>query len=403
MEREVVLQREAMRVKTSKGWFVDTTGGQHSLLFCRPQSRSPEAFSLGVTELIGVNRFYTNADAIALEAWIANYDQSPDARSYFVSGGTEAFEAAISIAEHVATRIHGRLPGAVLGLTESYHGFSIGSLNAGDHPIHKRRVEGANGLQWPKIPRSAIRSPSSARQCLGELIENTNVTSVIIEPVGGTTSGAIAISDDVLAAMRDTCREHQVTFIVDEVVTGFGRVGPQFCVRGDDYDIRLSGKLLGGGMVPICAVMLSPGFSKMCDACELQPPLRFTYCGNSMTAKVALMLQRMRDVGEPLDVCKKGAYLRAGLNDRLAGFGVTVRGRGLLQAVAFQSANPAGALQRMSISARKVGVFVMGGYSMEEGTAHIMVTPPLDVTYDDLDITVEAIWKVFDTVGSDHE
>lgn len=390
------IERDGARIRTDRGWYVDVSGGQHALLFSKPVAY--RRIELTPDDLVGINRYIRSAHAAELADWIAEYDESPGLHSYLVSGGTEAFEASLAIAQHVAKEVHGRDPGLVVGLSESYHGSSIAALNAGDHPVHRNRVSGAWHLSWPKIDRTELCTGEAATNALTKIFCANNVTAVVIEAIGGTTSGAHELPADALLAIRDVCRRHGVALIVDEIITGFGRTGSPFCVRNDDFDIRLSGKLLGGGLVPICAVSLSPHYSALVRTCASRLYLRYTYSGNAFAAKTALMLQKLRSENGSLDVLSKGIRLRSALEERLGPLGVRVRGRGLLLSAILLSDRPSETLREIVGAAHKMQVLVMGGASSTQKSAHVMITPALDSSSLDLEITVDAVHRLFQAV-----
>lgn len=388
------LERDGPRVRTKRGWYVDVTGGQHALLFSRLPLQALSHLVWDARDFIGVNRFLENESAEELGDWIANYDGTPGLQSYFVSGGTEAFEIALALVQHIHAETGNSTRGAVLGLSESYHGYSIAALNAGDHPVHRSRLFQAADLHWPKLARARLSSSEDASRALEEIFEREPVAAMVIEPIGGTTSGAVVIDDQVLNAICAACRRHNVLLVTDEVVTGFGRTGDPFCVRGDGFDIRLSGKLLGGGIVPICAVSVSSRVAAILEACSTPPPLRLTYAGNAFAAKTALALQRLRSQAESFEVQAKGAFLRSALEDQLGGFSVWIRGKGLLLAVVYECREPATFLRRVVEAGAAMGVLLMGGICLQPESMHLMVTPALDSTTADLEATADAVARV---------
>ena len=397
------LQRDGPRIRTENGWYIDATGGQHALLYSRLCDRLVGLPQLDALDVIGVSRFLENERVDALAEWIAGYDDTPGLQSYFVSGGTEAFEIALAIAHHIHADAGHLERGAVLGLSGSYHGCSIAALNAGDHPIHRSRLRQAADLSWPTLVRAQMASPDETTRSLACIFESRSVAAMVVEPIGGTTAGALAIEEPIFGAIRDTCRRHGVLLITDEVVTGFGRTGQPFCASGNDFDIRMSGKLLGGGIVPICAVSVSPRVAALLDECVAAPPLRLTYAGNALAAKFALALQKLRTVGEPLDVQAKGEFLRAALEDRVTKFGAMVRGRGLLLAVVLNTIHAARFLQHTIEIGISSGVLLMGGVSTEPESMHLMVTPALDATEEDLEITADGVARVLSRAIGERE
>ena len=83
-----------------------------------------------------------------------------------------------------------------------------------------------------------------------------NTVAVLIEPIQGE-AGIVVPPDDYLPRVRALCSEHDVLFIADEIQSGLGRTGTTFACELWDVvpDVYLLGKALGGGIVPVSAVV----------------------------------------------------------------------------------------------------------------------------------------------------
>jgi adenosylmethionine-8-amino-7-oxononanoate aminotransferase len=187
------------------------------------------------------------------------------ARIYPVSGGSEAVETALKLARayHLARGEPSRT--LVIGRRSSYHGNTLGALDASGREPLRRPYE-------PWLGRAVHVSPAYEYRCelpghpdgcggvradeLDEAITRAGPETVacfIAEPVAGATLGAAVPSDDYWPAIREVCDHHGVLLIADEVMTGFGRTGTWF---GSDHwdlrpDILTAGKGTSSGYWPL--------------------------------------------------------------------------------------------------------------------------------------------------------
>jgi len=174
-----------------------------------------------------------------------------------------------------------------------------------------------------------------------------DTVAVLVEPIQGE-AGVVVPPDGYLAGVRETCDAHRVLFVADEVQAGLGRTGHLLATRaaGIDADVYLLGKALGGGILPLSAVVADGD-----------------------------VLERARDLG-------------AHLHDRLAGLvghGVrAVRGVGLWAGVDVDPRFGDGRAVSEALAAR--GVLVKDTHG-----ATIRISPPLVVTREELDLAVDAL------------
>jgi adenosylmethionine-8-amino-7-oxononanoate aminotransferase len=158
-------------------------------------------------------------------------------RAFFVSGGSEATEAAIKLARQYALAIGQSSRVTVIGREPSYHGATLGALAVtGDH--HAEEIFGPLMRAMPKVPAPlTYRLPpghtveSYAQACAQALEDEIvrqgphTVLAFIMEPVGGLASGATVAPAAYYEAVRAICDRHGVLLIYDEVMSGAGRTG----------------------------------------------------------------------------------------------------------------------------------------------------------------------------------
>ena len=218
---------------------------------------------LARTQYVHPTAFTTDAvEAYADE--VAGILPIEDARLYPVSGGSEAVETALKMARayHLAKGQAGR--SLVIGRRSSYHGNTIGALDAsGKAQLRKPytpwlgrflHVSAAYELRCenPQHPHGcAAWHAAELEKTIASYGEDT-VAAFIAEPVAGATLGAAVPDDGYWAAIADVCRQHDVLLIADEVMTGFGRTGSWFGIEHWDVqpDLLTAGKGTTSGYVP---------------------------------------------------------------------------------------------------------------------------------------------------------
>ncbi|HXY71262.1 MAG TPA: aspartate aminotransferase family protein [Actinomycetota bacterium] len=186
-------------------------------------------------------------------------------RIYPVSGGSEAVETAIKLARtyHLARGEPTRE--LVIGRSGSYHGNTLGALDASGREPLRRPYEPWLG-RFRHVPAayeyrcSLPGHPDGCGVALAEALDAAileagaeNVACFIAEPVAGATLGAAVPPDDYWPAIREVCDRHGVLLIADEVMTGFGRTGAWFASDhwGLKPDILTAGKGVTSGYWPL--------------------------------------------------------------------------------------------------------------------------------------------------------
>src|SRR5690606_6930413 len=190
--------------------------------------------------------------------------------AYFVSGGSEAVEAALKMARQYFVEIGQPQRRHIIARRQSYHGNTLGALAVGGNAW--RRAQFAPLLIDVKhvSPCYAYRDRQpgetdehyAAR--LGDELEaaidelgGENVIAFVAEPVVGATLGAVPAVADYFRRVREICNRHGILLIADEVMCGMGRTGTLYAVEQEGIvpDLITIAKGLGGGYQPIGAVM----------------------------------------------------------------------------------------------------------------------------------------------------
>jgi ornithine--oxo-acid transaminase len=234
--------------------------------------------------------------------------------------GAEAVESGIKVARAWGYRVKGveRDRATIVVASGNFHGRTTTIVSFSDDPS-------ARDDFGPYTPGFRV-VPYGSAEALEAAIDETTV-AVLLEPVQGE-AGVILPPEDYLPAVRRLCDEHRVLFIADEIQSGLGRVGATFAcdLVGVVPDLYLLGKALGGGIVPVSAVVGNR------DVLGVLRPGEHgsTFGGNPLAAAVGRAVVRMLATGEPQARARDlGAVLERRLQ-ALVGRGVTaVRVRGL--------------------------------------------------------------------------
>jgi len=188
----------------------------------------------------------------------------------FVSSGSEANELAMKFAHmYWATQ---RRPDKYrfVASSLSYHGNTVGALSASGNPKYaapyRPLVEAGERITAPQTYRMAVPEGSTAaHECVARLreefarLDTDHAAAVLFEGIGGASTGVMIPPRGFLEELRRLCDAHDVLWISDEVMSGFGRTGIWFAFQHADAipDIVTFAKGAGGGSVPLGGTALS--------------------------------------------------------------------------------------------------------------------------------------------------
>ncbi|MGA4508140.1 ornithine--oxo-acid transaminase [Propionibacteriaceae bacterium G1746] len=292
--------------------------------------------------------------------------------------GAEAVETGIKAARAWAYRVKG-VPAEKAGIivaAGNFHGRTTTIVGFSDDPLAR------DGF-GPFTPGFTIVPYQDAAAIEAAVDEHT--AAVLIEPIQGE-AGVIIPPPGYLWAIRELCTRHQVLFIADEIQSGLGRAGTTFaCDReGVVPDLYLLGKALGGGILPVSAVVGDRHVLGVFQPGEHGS----TFGGNPVAAAVGLRVVELLRTGEfQQRAVTMGAHLKARL-DALLGHGVTeVRVAGLWAGVDIAASVGTGREVAERLLAR--GVLVKDTHGQT-----IRIAPPLTITQDDLDWAIDQLEAV---------
>lgn len=214
--------------------------------------------------------FFTSEPAEALADKLIQGAPKGLDRAYFVSGGSEAMEAALKLACQYFLETEEPQRRHVIARRQSYHGNTLGALATGGNMWRKKQFESLLIKTSHIAPCYAYRDQQDGEteEQYGLRVANEleaecqrlgpeNVMAFVAEPVVGATMGAVPSVTGYFKRIREICDEHGILLILDEVMCGMGRTGTLFACEQDEIapDIVAIAKGLGGGYQPIGAML----------------------------------------------------------------------------------------------------------------------------------------------------
>jgi 3-acetyloctanal aminotransferase len=246
---------------------------------------------------------------------------------FFANSGTEAVEAGLKLARAATRR-----PG-LLCCERSFHGKSLGSLSVTGNDTYQRPFA-------PLLPEcQAI--PFGDTEALERALNSRRFAAFIVEPIQGE-GGMNVPPAGYLRTAQEMCRAAGTLLIVDEVQTGMGRTGTLFAVdeEGVEPDILILAKSLGGGLVPLGAMLSRRDvWMKAYGSAQTFALHTSTFGGGSLACAAGLeTLRVLREENLCANARERGEQLYRGLEQLCGRCGLVraVRGRGLMMGLEFQ-------------------------------------------------------------------
>lgn len=290
-----------------------------------------------------------------------------------MNSGAEAVESGIKVARKWATDVKGVPAGEsnIVVAHNNFHGRTTTIISFSDDESARRGF-------GPYTP--GFRSvPFGDHRALAEAID-ANTAAVLIEPIQGE-AGIIVPPADYLPRVRDICTRNNVLLIADEIQSGLARTGRTFACEHWAVvpDVYLLGKALGGGVVPLSAVVADREILGVLHPGEHGS----TFGGNPLATAIGTTVVGMLRRGEfQLRSTQLGEHLHNRLTG-LIGHGVTaVRGMGLWAGVDIDP--DLGTGKQLSLALAERGVLVKDTHG-----STLRFAPPLVVTADELDWAVD--------------
>jgi adenosylmethionine-8-amino-7-oxononanoate aminotransferase len=348
--------------------------------------------------------FFTTEVAEELADQLVRTAPDGTSHAYFVSGGSEAIEAALKMARQYFVEIGQPERTHFIARRQSYHGNTLGALAIGGNewrraPFAPLLIAATHVSPcYPYREQRDDESPEEYGQRLADELEEAivlqgpqRVIAFVAETVGGATAGVLVPVPGYFKAVREVCERHGVLLILDEVMCGMGRTGSLHACEqeGVTPDLIAIAKGLGGGYQPIGAVLAQRHIVQAMGEGTGFFQHGHTYLGHAVACAAALAVQRVieRD-GLLAQVRTRGEFLATLLAET---FGKhphvgDSRGRGLFRGIELVSDRATKApfdpglrlhaRVKQEAMARGLMVYPMGGTVDGRLGDHIVLAPP---------------------------
>lgn len=291
--------------------------------------------------------------------------------SFFVNSGTEAVEGCLKVARLATKRTK------FVAAENAFHGKTMGSLTATGRDLYrdpfKPLLDG-----FTHVPYGDIEAIKNA--------VDEETAAVILEPIQGE-GGIIVPPDGYLRQVKEVCEAKGALLIADEVQTGIGRTGEWFGVNNDGVtpDLMACAKALGGGVMPIGAIIGTPrAWQGLIEAPFLHTS---TFGGNQLACAAGIaaikyiqeedLLRRGRETG---------AYFKAGLEKIMQEYPeviAQVRGRGMMIGIELTKEGAGGMLMSLMIDKKIIVAYTLNNPKV------IRIEPPLIMPVEVVDHVLE--------------
>ncbi len=300
--------------------------------------------------------------------------------AFFCNSGTEAVEGALKLA-----RAYDPAKPTIVCATKAFHGKSFGALAT--------TAKGAFRTPFGAMLPGVRHVPFDDLDMLEKTLEACRLTgedvgAVLLEPIQGE-GGVNLPTPGYLPGVRALCDRYGALLIFDEVQTGMGRTGTMFACEHErvDPDIMCLAKALGGGVMPIGAVLATEAvFATLFDNPFLHTT---TFGGNPLACAAAIAtIDVLLEERLPERAAEMGAFMLEGIRAVVAPYPdavVDVRGRGLLMAIEFASHDIGFAVARTLFDH---GILVAGTLINAQT---IRIEPPLTIERDQARRLFEAL------------
>jgi adenosylmethionine-8-amino-7-oxononanoate aminotransferase len=368
--------------------------------------------------------FFTSQAAEELaDDLVAHAPQGLD-HAFFVSGGSEAIEAALKLARQYFVERGEPQRRFLIARRQSYHGVTLGALAVGGRewqrrqfaplliethhvsPVYEYRERSSDETSEAYGERLALELEARIAELGGE-----NVIAFVAETVVGATMGAVPPVPGYFKRVREICDRHGILLILDEVMCGMGRTGTLHACEQEGVrpDILAIAKGLGGGYAPVGAMLLHERIFRTIAEGSGAFQHSHTYTGHPLACAAALAVQRvMRRDNLLANVRAQGALLAGRLQQRFGNhpFVGDVRGRGLFQGLEivadrgtkkpFDPQRKLHARIKREAMARGLMVYPMGGTVDGAQGDHVLLAPPFIIDSAAIDAIVSRLGDAID-------
>ena len=323
---------------------------------------------------------------------------------YFVSGGSEAIEAALKMARQYFVESGESQRSKFIARRQSYHGNTLGALAVSGNQWRRKQfepilidVEHISPCYQYRDQKDGESELDYGLRVANELDEKIqemaaeNVIGFVAEPIVGATGGVLVPVPGYFKRIREICDQHGILLILDEVMCGMGRTGSLFACEQEGVrpDIVTVAKGLAAGYQPIGATLCSAEiYNRFREGSGLFQH-GHTYIGHATACAAALAVQQtIEDDGLLDNINTMGEALDQSLHQRFGDhpFVGDIRGRGLFRGLELVADRASKAPLPYSLSihssikrhamARGLACYPGGGTIDGQQGNHILLAPP---------------------------
>jgi len=342
-------------------------------------------------------------------------------RVFFVPSGSTANEIALQLAREYHVERGKPRKYKVIGQWHNYFGMSVGALSMSGNLMSRRGMNlepyllNFPHIQPPYCYQCPFKRtyPACELACADDLARTIEqegpdtIAAFIATPIIGGIGGAITPPPDYFTRIRQICDEYDILLIMDEVITGFGRLGTNF---GSDHwqvtpDIMTVAKTLSGGYAPHAATIAHQRIWETFTTSKRQRiVLLSTFAGHPISCATSLAVQEYIAKHNLIEQCAvRGEYLKAKLHELAADEPLIgdVRGKGLFLGIEFVQDRTSRQpwprskqfMEKVVHAALQRGLIVTGRFGI--GTCadgdHISLAPPFIITESECDEMVSIL------------
>lgn len=390
-------------IRKAEGIWIEDTGGRrymdfhgnsvHHIGYAHPKLR--EAVKRQIDELSFAPRRFTCEPAVELAEKLGALAPGDLSKCLFTTGGSDAVEVALKLARAATGRFK------TLSFWDAFHGAGFGAASVGGEHTFR------SGIAGPLLPGAEHVAPFACYRCpyghAGPEVCGLACAGMVEYVLGREGDVAAVIAEPMRAVpyvpppgfwarVRAACDAHGTLLIFDEIPTGLGKTGRMFACEHDGVtpDIAVLGKALGGGVLPVAAVVARPEL----DVAGDWAIGHYTHEKNPVTARAALTtLEIIEAEGLAARAAELGAHAMNRLEDLKARAPIVgdVRGRGLLIGVEIvadrESRAPGEDLaERIHYRCLEAGL----SFKISQGCV-LTLSPPLVISRDDLDRALDIV------------
>ncbi|KAF4972032.1 hypothetical protein FSARC_1300 [Fusarium sarcochroum] len=374
---------------------------------------------------------YTTDSAEDLANYLLEGEPFGLTRAYFINSGSEAMDSAMKLARQYHVENGQPQRTRFVSRRQAYHGNTIGAMTVSSNLARRAPYENAlllDNVSYVspayeyRVKKDEETEEEYAKRLVDELeaefqaVGPDKIIAFIAETVGGATAGCITPPAGYFEGVGKVCRKYGILLILDEIMCGTGRCGTFFAFEKDGDvrpDMVTIGKGLGGGYTPIAATLVNRRIIDTLKKGTASFNHGHTYQAHPISCAAGLAIQKIikRD-----DLVSRCARLGIRLHQSLLRvfqdleFVGNIRGRGLFWGIEFvqdkKTKTPFDSKIRFGVKVQErafqLGLAVYPGTGTADGWKgdHVIISPPLTITEDEMDTLIELLKQAYDDVAA---